>query len=49
MQLTTDPANLILNVDVRNLSSSSGSSLSEAGSDEDEEQNCPSHEKANGN
>ena len=48
-QLNTDPANLILNVDVRNLSGGAGSSLAEATADEDEEQNCLSGKIAEGN
>lgn len=37
----TSPLSLLGNVDVRSLSGASSSSLTEAGGEEDDEQNCP--------
>jgi hypothetical protein len=39
-QMSTDPLNMIQNVDIRSPSSSSASSLSEAGAEDEDDQNC---------
>ena len=41
----TSPLSLLGNVDIRSLSAASSSSLTEAGGEEDEEQNCPPYSK----
>ncbi|KAL9984978.1 hypothetical protein ACROYT_G007326 [Oculina patagonica] len=41
----TSPLSLLGNVDIRSLSAASSSSLTEAGGEEDDEQNCPQYSK----